>query len=119
MTKATVKIDLPDNGEVELVPTLAAMEYLNKQADNFQAVFAKLGSMNFEMYAHVIKAGLLGHPTFKNAKISEIKDEVYNAGVISLMEPLIRYVSILLNGGKEPTKTDEESEEAKGENPEL
>lgn len=119
MTKAIVTIELPDNGTVELVPTLAALEYLDKQAENFQAVFAKLGSMNFDMYAQVIKAGLLSHPSFKNAKISEIKDEVYNAGVISLMEPLIRYVSILLNGGKEPAKVDENSEEAKGENPEL
>lgn len=101
-----------------MVPTLAAMEYLSKNSENFQAVFAKLGSMNFETYAQVIKAGTITDPQAKNASIAIFKQEVYEAGVISLMEPLIRYVSILLNGGKEPAKADD-SEEAKGENPEL
>lgn len=118
MTKASVTITLPDTGEVELVPSLAAMEHLAKQGDNFQAVYAKLGSMNFDMYAHVIKAGLLTHPQLKNAHLPTIKEEVFNAGVIILMEPLIRFVTILLNGGKEPTPAEDEGE-AKATNPEM
>lgn len=116
MSKATVTIELPNNGEIELVPSLAAMEYLGKHNENFQAVFAKLGSMNFETYAHVIKAGLLTNSKAKNTPLANFKEEVYEAGVISLMEPLIRFVSILLNGGKEPSK--EPTEEATSENPE-
>lgn len=116
MTKATVKINLPTDGEIELQPTLAAMEYLAKQGDNFQAVYAKLGSMNFDMYAHVIYAGLSHLP--KKPNLAAIKEEVFNAGVIILMEPLIRFVTILLNGGKEPTPAEDEGE-AKATNPEM
>lgn len=112
MTKATVTISLPTDGDVELVPTLAGMEYLSKQGDNFQAVYAKLASMNFDMYAHVIKAGLMSTPNGKQAKVSTIKEEVYEAGIISLMEPLIRFVTILLNGGNEPAKQEEEANAA-------
>lgn len=116
MTKATVKITLPTDGEIELRPTLAGMEYLAKQGDNFQAVYAKLGSMNFDMYAHVIIAGL-SHLQ-KPPSLNSVKAEVYEAGVIILMEPLIRFVTILLNGGKEPTPAEDEGE-AKATNPEM
>lgn len=113
MAKATVKINLHDTGEVELVPSLAAMEYLGKQVDNFQAVYAKLASMNFDMYAHVIVAGTSHLP--KAASFKACKEEVFETGVITLMPQLIRFVSILLNGGKEPEAS---SEEATSKNPE-
>ena len=116
MTKATVKIELPNNGEVELIPSLAAMEYLSKQSENFQAVYAKLSTMNLDMFAHVIKAGLSTNSQAKNTPLSNFREEVYEAGMISLMEPLIRFVTILLNGGKEPSK-EEAVEEAKSTDP--
>jgi hypothetical protein len=106
MAKATVKIEL-DGEEIELVPSLAAMEYLHSQVDNFQAVYAKLATLNFDMYAHVIVAGV--QP--KKANFKAVKENVFETGLTGLMEPLIRYVTILLNGGKEPKI----AEEATGE----
>lgn len=110
MPKATVKIQLADE-DIELVPTLEAMEYLHKQVDNFQAVYARLSTMNFDMYTHVIYAGVIG----KKPNIKAIKENVFETGMIPLMEPLIRFTTILLNGGKEP----KEAEEAKSTNPEA
>jgi hypothetical protein len=100
-------IVLINGEEIELVPTLAAMEYLQGTVDNFQAIYGRLATLNFDMYAHVIVAGVLP----KKTNIKTVKDGVFETGMTNLMEPLIRYVTILLNGGKEPKAT----EEAKGE----
>lgn len=113
MTKATVTIELAETGSVELVPSLAAMEYLSKQVDNFQAVYARLGSMNFDMYAHVIVAGT--QHMARPAAFKAAKEEVFETGIIKLMPDLIHFVSILLNGGKEPQSP---AEEATSKNPE-
>jgi hypothetical protein len=83
------------------------MEYLQGQVDNFQAIYGRLATLNFDMYAHVIVAGVLP----KKADFKGAKEDVFETGMTNLMEPLIRYVTILLNGGKEPKV----QEEAKGE----
>lgn len=108
MTRATVKIQL-DGEEFELVPTLAAMEHLNKKYENFQSVYSRLASMNFDCYADVIIAGLLHMP--KKADLNGTKQAVFEAGIIALMPSLVRFVSILLNGGREIKEGEEEEEQ--------
>lgn len=109
MAKATVKIELAGE-EIELVPSLAAMEYLSAKFDNFQAVYAKLATVNFEAYAHVIVAGVLP----KKVNFQTVKENICETGLTSLLTPLFHYVTILLNGGKEPT-VQEEAKSEEGE----
>ena len=109
MSNPTVEIDL--NGEkIELIPTLAAMEYLTKQVDNFTAVYGRLGAFNFDMYAHVIIAGVLPN----KADLKTVRENVFRTGMIKLLPDLTRYVTLLLHGGKEPEVT-----EGDENNPEL
>lgn len=108
--KATVKVEL-NGSEKELVPSLAALEYLNKEFGNIQAVLARLGTFDFEVYPKVLYAGLL-HENKRSGTVEAAKSLVWETGMTELLQPFIRFVIILLNGGKEP---EEEAKASTGE----
>jgi hypothetical protein len=101
-------VEVTINGRVEkLVPTLSALEALNKRYDNFQAVYSRIASMDFEAYANVLAAGVEGKIPANDKERKDAMQAVYETGVINLMAPMIEYLGILLNGGKRKEMTEE------------
>lgn len=109
MAFATVSITLEGTGEVELVPTLGAMEHLQKKFGNFQKVYDGLSSIDADAFTEVVIAGLIAKKPDRN----NTKAAIYETGFLELMPDLVKFVTLLLNGGKEPEEQKEDEDNPK------
>lgn len=110
----TVKISLFDGKiteELELKPSVGALLELQAKYENFQALISRVGSLNFTSYVDTIMAGL--YPA-KNISRANVENSVFATGMVDLLPPLIKFISILINGGKSPKQ-----EEATSTDPEA
>lgn len=93
------EVELQLAGEkVVLKPTLAALRALLDKGGSLQPWFAKVATCHFAGMCDVVAAGVLPAETDRE----EIEKAVYEAGLVNLMAPLVRYLSLLSNGGREP-----------------
>lgn len=104
MAGATVIIELEGTGEIELVPTLGAMEYLQKRYGNFQKVYDGLSNIDAATFTDVVMAGCIS----KKPDKGNTQAAIFATGFFELMPHLVKFITLLLNGGKEP---DEEKTE--------
>lgn len=100
MVKAALgvgNVDIELDGEtVTLKPTLQAAQAISRQRGGIMAAIRAVGEFDFDMIVAVITLGL--GVTGKEAK--DIPDQVYRTGLPDLAAPLIRFLSIIANGGK-------------------
>lgn len=100
-----VEIEL-DGEIVTLRPTLRAMQTISRQRGGIVTAAEAVGRLDFDAMVQVIKLGL-------DTDTRDIPEKVWRTGLGSLSGPLIRYLTILSNGGR-PIDGGEASD---GENP--
>ena len=110
----TTKIKV-DGNELELVPTLAALECLNKKYGDFANVLNGINSLNFDTYIDVIYVGVKKQLPSNEKERKETAQEIFNTGIVDLLAPVTEYIMLLLNGGR---KIDPE-EEQEATNPKI
>lgn len=101
--EATVEITLNDakTGDptiYRLTPKLSAMRALNRYAGGYTGMFKAIQGYDGDAMAFVIVAGTgaVGNP----AKV--IEERVYATGLGDLLPPLVRFINICSNGGRDP-----------------
>jgi hypothetical protein len=105
MKMTSVKIKLQKNGkteeheEIELKSTLRAAQNISAQFGGFANAVSRLTSFELEAATIIIRHGA----GWKNddKKVEELPERVWVTGLSNLVAPLIRFVTILSNGGKE------------------
>lgn len=104
--EAVVELTLKDakTGEptiYRLTPKISAMRALNRYAGGYTGMFKAIQGYDADAMAFVIVAGTgaVGNP----AKV--IEERVYATGLGDLLPPLVRFINICSNGGREPADT--------------
>jgi hypothetical protein len=96
VTAGEVKITLGTE-EVTLRPTLEAALSCNRYFGNLQAAATRVASLDFEATVFVVNAAL-----GKSGKSANATSKlVFEAGLQNLLTPLIKFIGMLSNGGKE------------------
>jgi hypothetical protein len=87
--------------------SLAAAKSVSAIGGGYNGVLHRLGMLDFDAYVAVAAAGL-------GKKPSDIEAKVYNAALVDLTAPFVKYVTHLSNGGKPfaPAAETDESGEA-------
>lgn len=94
MNTPVVPLSLSPSDTVELRPTLAAMMAVCSVCGGVQPALQKVMAMDISTIAAVIAAG-------SGRKMTEtLVEAVYQAGIITLIEPVSEYLLLLRNGGK-------------------
>lgn len=108
-----VEIDL--NGErVVLRPTPNVLRVLSKRYGGFQPLLASLSSLDFDAFVTVIAVGA----GIEGKGVRELENKVYEAGLISLLGDVSKFVVIVSNGGRpldEDAERDAEDASKNGE----
>lgn len=87
-----VEIEL-DGEPIVLKPTLKAAQTLSRQADGLLGAVQRVSRFDLDTITQVIALG-------SGQKVTEVADAVWRTGVTELAEPVIRYISVLSNGGR-------------------
>ena len=106
-----VEITILDN-EYKLKPTLLAAKTLDKDFGGGMGAINRISQFDLGAVTKLIKVGL-GLTDNGASKFGDglgLEEAVYKTGVMTLAAPCIRYVHVILNGGKPPV--DEEEGEA-------
>lgn len=86
-----------DGEEVTLRPTLRAAQTISKQSGGIMSAVQAIGRFDLEVMTTVIALGL-------NAtgprEINDVAEKVWSTGMVDLVEPVSRFLSILANGGR-------------------
>ena len=82
--------------EVKLKPTLRALQGVSRRSGGVSGAINKLSEVDFDTVCYVLALGM--DLTEKGAEGFE--DRVFNEGVYKLVAPLVKYVTILANGGR-------------------
>lgn len=95
------EVEITVNGHPEkLRCTLKAARTVSALSGGFSSAFEGLARFNFGTYTALIAAGLDKRGA---TELNALEESVYDTGLESLTAPLTRYVSMLMNGGREPT----------------
>jgi hypothetical protein len=84
-----------------LKPSIHAMRTLSRKYGGLQKLASRVGELEFEAIVDVLEVGLqvpAGSPKARQ----EIEALVYSTGFTELPGLCIRYIAVLLNGGKPP-----------------
>ena len=102
------EIEIELGGEtVVLRPTLGCAVRLNKKFGSFGKLLAELEAYNLEAAIETVATGAPGTP--------DVRERVFETGLVTLTPSLIRFVIILANGGKPvDTSTEEEANDHPG-----
>lgn len=95
----TVKLDLAGQ-TVELVPSLNAVELINKRFGNFAAALDQVGSMNFDAIVDVVDAGIESSKKLRGYDKKELKLAIYEHGFMNSLADVLEFIVICSNGGK-------------------
>ncbi|WP_342640938.1 hypothetical protein [Rhodoligotrophos ferricapiens] len=97
----TVEIEL-DGERITLRPTLEAAMLVDTQFGGYTAAFQALLNHSLSAAITIISAGS------GRSVNNDLRAKVYQHGVRNLVGPLSRFVTILANGGREPSGDDDE-----------
>lgn len=96
-----------------LKPTLRAARTVNSMADGFLGAMRGVQNFNLSTMAVVLAAGL-GKSTAE--EFNQVEEMLYENGVSDLASPLIRFVTLLMNGGREPSPEQSSKQEGSEKN---
>jgi hypothetical protein len=92
-----------DGEKVVLRPTLRAAQTISKQNGGIMSAVQAVANFDFETITSVIALGL---NLTGSVRVNEVAEKVYTTGLVDLVEPVTKYLTVLANGGR--------STEAKG-----
>ncbi len=93
----TVKITLGEKS-VDLVPTLRAAKIVSEASEGFSGIFQKVQRFQMSAFTLVIAAGT----DTKSDYLEALEESIYANGLEPLAAPVSRFISILMNGGRDP-----------------
>jgi hypothetical protein len=86
-----------DGQTVTLRPTLRAAQTLSKQSGGLMSAVQAVARLELEVITSVIAMGLnITTPR----EINDLAEKVWSTGVVDLVEPVTKYLTILANGGR-------------------
>lgn len=95
--------------EYTLKPTLLAAKTISKDFGGGFAAMTRLSQLDFDAFVKVLTVGLTltdkGKQAFADGK--GLEEAIFETGVVSLSADCIRFVHIVMNGGKPPVDEDE------------
>ena len=103
-----IVVDLGDE-TVTLVPTLAAIEAINRHAGDIATAIAQVRKMDFDTVAAAVVAGAGA----SGARAKALREAVFKTGVIRVAVPVAEFVVLLANGGR-PVRDDEDDRSGDG-----
>ena len=105
-----VKLQMGRN-EVVLRPTPYALREVLTELGGARLIYGALYNLEYRAFFGLIKAGVANPNEKWTAKDTEaLEKEIFDYGLSDLVEPCTRYLTLLINGGREPEKGDGESE---------
>ena len=94
---AVVELALGDRTLV-LTPTLRAAQEINRRCGSLSGALQGIAQLNLETFAAVIRAGA----KLTDAQAKEVEEELFAFGLAKATGPLARFLTLLLNGGRDP-----------------
>lgn len=95
--------------EYTLKPTLTVAKLLSKKFGGGLSAVNRINQFDIDAYFDVISAGLglteKGESVFADGK--GLSEALYETGMMNLAAPCIRFVHIVINGGKPPSEDGE------------
>lgn len=85
--------------QLYLKPTLHAVRLLSRKYGGLQPLVTKLGQLDFDAIIDVIEAGIGSPGTNPRARM-DLESEVYASGLSEIPVACIKYITVLINGGK-------------------
>jgi hypothetical protein len=90
-----VEIEL--DGEIRILkPSLQAAQAISRQKGGIMAAIRSAGDFDFDTIVNVIALGL----GVSGKEARDLPEQVYSTGLPDLSGPVIRYLSIIANGGR-------------------
>ena len=86
-----------DGHNVTLRPTLRAAQTLSKQSGGLMSAVQAVARLELEVITSVIAMGL---NVTTPREINDLAEKVWSTGVVDLVDPVTRYLTILANGGR-------------------
>lgn len=100
MTLGIGNVDIVLGDEtITLKPTLRAAQQLSRQAGGLTEAIARVGKLDVDTIVSTIALG--ANKTDAKA-VDDIANRAWSQGIATLVEPVVRYLVILANGGKPP-----------------
>lgn len=108
----TNAVELELGGETyQLKPSLKAANAVSRQFGGFLGAMQAISQSNLEAFFFIIKHGI----GKTNTSTDDLNAAIWAAGVPNLIKPVMRYVSILQNGGRDPDPEEmDDGEEMEG-----
>lgn len=101
-------IDVTLDGETHtLKPSLKAATTISRQFGGFMGAVQALAASDLNAYLVIARSGIAA----KTISTDDLNEAVYSTGIQNLMEPFLRYVRILQNGGREPVEDEDHNGE--------
>lgn len=109
-----VKLQMGRN-EVVLRPTPFALREVLTELGGARLLYGSLYNLEYRAFFGLIKAGVATADTKWTAKDTEaLEKEIFDYGLTDLVEPCTRYLTLLINGGREPEENEEADDSGKG-----
>lgn len=100
-----VRITLGDD-EFELKPSLKAAANVSQRFGGFNGALQAVANNDLAAVTFIVRQGV----TVKTISTDDLSEAVYEAGTRNLMGDVMKYVTRLANGGKDPDETDGEDD---------
>lgn len=102
-----VRITLGDD-EYELKPSLSAANNVSQRFNGFNNALQAVAANDLAAVTYIVRQGV----TVKTISTNDLSEAVYRAGTRNLMGDVMRFVTRLANGGRDPDETDAEDDDA-------
>ena len=101
--------------EAVLVPTPHALRTVLTELGGALNVYHALSRMEYQAVFALIKAGTKQADTRWTKSDDEALDaEIFDYGLSELVKPCTRYLTLLINGGREPEEVEDDADSGKG-----
>jgi len=97
---------LTEDDALVLKPTPHALRTILIKCGGAQEAFRKIYLIDYQTIFDVLEAGITASYD-KKPNPKTLEENIFKHGIINFVEPLTRYVNLLINGGKEPEENEE------------
>ena len=117
MSKLNSGVEITLNDEIHILkPSLKAATNISRQFGGFVGAIQAIVSADLNAYIVIGRQAI----STKTINSEDLGEAIYSTGINSLMEPFLKYVRVLQNGGREPDDEDDQTADDEGNgNPEL
>ena len=112
MSKLNNGVDVVLDGETyTLKPSLKAATAICRQYGGYLGAMQAIASSDINAFLYIGQQGI----SKKSISSADLDEAIYGEGIGKLLDPFLRYLRILQNGGKEPVEDEEQDDDARDE----